>query len=121
MTFPAFDRPPPQVPRAPRFERTEERVSLDASKARKAAADAERAELELEIFKGNLMKREEYRAASSVAMSILAQTLRSLPDTLERTHALSPAIAEALQEGIDVALSQVSETFRALSDDPSPS
>lgn len=86
----------------------------EEGRARKTMAAAQQAELSLAENRGDLLRRSKFRDASVMAMAVFAQTMRSLPDTLERTANLSPTQAQVVQECIDHALGSLSEAFKRL-------
>lgn len=79
--------------------------------ARKEEALAGLNELELKIKTGQYLERAAFREASATALAELAQTLRSLPDMLERKHALSPEVVLDVEQTVDDALSSVAATL----------
>ena len=52
--------------------------------------------------------------ATATALSALSQTLRSVPDNLERTLGLSPDIAQEVGRQIDAALDDMATRFEEL-------
>lgn len=54
------------------------------------------------------------QAATATALSALSQTLRSVPDNLERTLGLSPDIAQEVGRQIDAALDDMATRFEEL-------
>lgn len=58
--------------------------------------------------------RAEVQAATATALSALSQTLRSVPDNLERTLGLSPDIAQEVGRQIDAALDDMATRFEEL-------
>ena len=93
-----------------------EKVNFDVARARKENAQADLAELEYGRKRGALIERYAVRDACSHALSAVAQSLRSLPDLLERRHGLTPEQAEAATETIDAALSALSDTLQQIHD-----
>lgn len=89
-------------------------MSFDEARARNEAAKASLNELELKI------KSKEYVAIASVvqsmatAYSAIAQTLRSIPDNLERKINLDPTVAEEVGRVIDEALADLSNEMELL-------
>ena len=75
--------------------------------ARKEEALAGLNELELKIKSGEYLSRAAFREASATLLAELAQTLRSLPDSLERKHSLPPKVVLQVEQTIDDALSSV--------------
>lgn len=89
------DEPDEQISTAVRFDR---------AKARKEEALAGIHELNLKIQSGAYLPRDAYREASATALSTLSQALRSLPDLLERKHALSPEALQMVEHLVDQVL-----------------
>ena len=54
------------------------------------------------------------RQASATALASLVQTLRSIPDNLERRLGVSPELAQAVGEMIDAALDTVADEFELM-------
>lgn len=74
------------------------------AKARREAALAAKAELDFRIKAGQYIPREAYRTATATAYAAIAQTLRSIPDNLERKLGVSPEVADAVGRFIDDAM-----------------
>ena len=89
-------------------------ILYSKAKAKKMAFDAQIAELEYKTRSGEYLPRAEYRQATTMALSAIAQTLRSIPDNLERTLGVSPEIAESIEMMIDEALLGLSEDLERL-------
>lgn len=101
--------------RKPRdYEAPEERVDYDKAKARNEAAKADLNELELRIKTGEYVPRAEVRQATATALATLAQTLRSVPDNLERKLGVAPGIAAEIGLQIDNALADVANAFESM-------
>lgn len=77
------------------------------AKARKEAALAAKAELEFRVKAGLYLPREAIRSALAEAFQTVAQTLRSVPDNLERKLGATPEIAEAVSAAIDEAMGEL--------------
>ena len=60
------------------------------------------------------MSRDKVRGECAKAFSAVAQTLRSLPDALERREGISPALAERIGIYLDDAMSTLCEDFKRL-------
>ena len=97
---------------------TPEQADLASAKARNEAAKADLNELELRIKSGEYVDRAAVREATATALATLAQTLRSLPDNLERKLGLDPKVAEEVGKLIDAALDEVANEFEKLGQDP---
>lgn len=87
---------------------------LDAQRARHEKIKADERELKLSILRGDHLPRPAVQQASSVALSLLTQTLRAVPDNLERTLNLPPEAVEAVSQQIDKALAEVARAFEAM-------
>ena len=96
------------------YVKSDAAMSFDEARTRNEAAKASLNELELKI------KSKEYVAIASVvqsmatAYSAIAQTLRSIPDNLERKINLDPTVAEEVGRVIDEALADLSNEMELL-------
>lgn len=95
-------------------ERVEAKLDLEREQTRATKARADRAELELAIRRGEFLPRVAQQTAAATALALLAQSLRALPDNLERTLSLAPDVAEQIAVGIDAALAECAAAFRAM-------
>ena len=68
-------------------------------------------ELEFKIKSGEYVEREAVKQASATALAAVAQSLRSLPDTLERKLNITPEVAELIGAEIDATLDSLAEDF----------
>jgi len=101
--------------RKPAAESSAEDARLyNASRARKEAALAGIAELDLGQKAGSLLHRDKVQLASSMAFASFVQSLRSLPDNLERDQGITPEVAEAIGTAIDEALADLGRQFKAM-------
>lgn len=107
---PASYRPPP------------EKLELDEARARHEQIKAERAELALQTELKQWVSRDAYREASVRLIAAFAQSIRSIPDTLERDLGLAPAVIEAIGVHLDDALETLADEMQNLvnpqDDDP---
>ena len=92
----------------------QDRLDYEAARARNESAKADLNELDLAIKRGEYVPRAEVQAATATALSALSQTLRSVPDNLERTLGLSPDIAQEVGRQIDAALDDMATRFEEL-------
>lgn len=99
------------------YEASSAEVELESQRARHEKIKADERELKLSILAGKHIPREAVRQASPAALAVLAQSLRAIPDNLERTLSLDPQVAEAIAEGIDAALAEVALALKAMSGD----
>ena len=102
-------KPPGYVP-------PKERIDLDREKARNEKAKADLNELDLAIKRGQYVSRAEVRQATATALSALAQTLRSVPDNIERKLGVAPEIAQEVGILIDQALDEVANQFEEITE-----
>ena len=93
---------------------SDDRLDYEAARARNESAKADLNELDLAIKRGEYVPRAEVQAATATALSALSQTLRSVPDNLERTLGLSPDIAQEVGSQIDAALDDMATRFEEL-------
>jgi hypothetical protein len=92
-------------------------VDLDEQRARHEKIKADQRELKLAIERGEYLPRAVQQQAAAAALAVLTQSLRSIPDNLERTLSLEPRVVEAIAVGIDAALSEVATAFKAMTKD----
>lgn len=93
---------------------SDDRLDYEAARARNESVKADLNELDLAIKRGEYVPRAEVQAATATALSALSQTLRSVPDNLERTLGLSPDIAQEVGRQIDAALDDMATRFEEL-------
>lgn len=86
-------------------------VEYSVSRARKEAWTAKTVELDYRIKEGEYVKREAVREACATAFASIAQTLRSIPDLLERREGVAPETCETVSKTIDDALNTLAEEF----------
>ena len=67
--------------------------------------------LELQIETGKYLPRDAYREATATVLATLAQSMRSIPDTLERKHGLPPEALKYIEDTIDEQLSSAAATL----------
>jgi phage terminase Nu1 subunit (DNA packaging protein) len=98
--------------------RSAEAESFDKARARHEAAKAELAELDLKVKTGEYVARSAVRQAAATASASLAQTLRSIPDNLERRLGVAPEVAEEVGRAIDAALNDLADEFQMMTAEP---
>ena len=91
-----------------------ERIDLDKAKARNEQAKAELNELELAIRRGEFVERAAVKQFTATAFATLAQTLRSVPDNLERKLGVSAEVALEVGILIDNALNDIANAFEEM-------
>lgn len=89
-------------------------VDYAVARARKEAWMAKTVELDYRIKQNEYVRRDEVQQVCATAFSSLAQSLRSIPDLLERREGVDPAIAEKVGEVIDEVLSTLADEFKML-------
>ena len=87
---------------------------FDAARARNELAKAELNELEVKIKTNEYGSRAAFRQASATTLAALAQTLRSVPDNLERKLGVSPEVAAEVGIQIDAALNDLALEFEMM-------
>jgi phage terminase Nu1 subunit (DNA packaging protein) len=84
------------------------------ARARKEGANAGLAELELRKREGELVERVAVRQAAATMYASIAQTLRSIPDNLERKLGVTPEVAETVGGAIDAALNDLADEMELM-------
>lgn len=84
------------------------------AKARKEAALAAKAELEFRVKAGMYLPRDAIRAANARAFQSVSQTMRSLPDLLERRFGLQPEVTDAVSAAIDESLGDLAAAMEEI-------
>jgi phage terminase Nu1 subunit (DNA packaging protein) len=100
--------------RKPNAARTTDDERFSAARARRERANASRAEVALALERGELVSRDAVRQATATLLALLTQSLRSIPDNLERTLALQPQLVEAVAKQIDAGLSEAANALRVI-------
>lgn len=89
-------------------------LTYNVARAQKEAWQAKTVELDYRIKQGEYVKRDEVRQVCATAFSSLTQTLRSIPDMLERREGLTPEMSERVGEVIDEVLDTIANEFEML-------
>lgn len=79
------------------------------AKARKEVALAAKAELDFRIKSGEYLPREAFRSAAAKIFQSVAQSLRSIPDNLERKLGVDPVLAESVGVSIDETMGDLAD------------
>ena len=87
------------------YVKPDEAKDYDRARARNEDAKAGLNEIELKRAQGEYLSRTAFREACATLLSEVAQALRSIPDQLERKHALPPTAVQMVEQTIDNALS----------------
>ena len=96
--------------------KSEADADFERERAEHERVKREQREFKLAVEKGEYLPRELQRQAAATALAVLTQSMRSIPDNVERTLSLAPEIIESISMQIDAALSEVAAAFRAMSD-----
>lgn len=91
-------------------------IEREANKARLEKAKADKAEHDFQVQIGLYVEREAVRGAQAKAFSAVAQSLRSIPDVLERKLGVSPDVAERVGQEVDSILSTLADTMESMHD-----
>lgn len=110
-------RAPGAGAKPPGWAPSQDRQDFDAARARNESAKADLNELDLAIKRGEYVLRSAVQEATATALSALAQTLRSVPDNLERKLGVSPELALEVGIQIDAALNDVAAKFEEMGDE----
>lgn len=105
---------PGSGPKPEGYVKPPESVALDKARARKEAANAELAELDVKIKTGRFGDREQFRQASATIIASMVQTMRSMSDNLERKLGISPELAQEISNQIDAALDELADEFEMM-------
>jgi len=97
------------------YEHPPERLDFERERAEHERVKREQREFKLAVEKGEYVERAAVSQAAATALSVLSQSLRSLPDNLERMCGLTPDQAEVAQQQVDAALTELAAAFAAMS------
>lgn len=95
------------------YVKPDEVISYDKAKARKESAMADLHELDYKVKSGQYVSRNAVRQASATAMAALAQTIRSLPDHLER-RGVPPSVCVQIDAAITEVLGETATALEAI-------
>ena len=99
--------------RYPGYVKPDEAISYDKAKARKESAMADLHELDYKVKSGQYVARNAVRQASATAMAALAQTIRSLPDHLER-RGVPPSVCVQIDASITEVLTDTAKALEGI-------
>lgn len=102
------------------FVKPQSASKYDEARARNELAKAELNELEVKTKTGEYGSRAQFRQASATAIAALAQTLRSIPDNLERKLGVSADVATEVGVLIDNALADLASEFEMMTSQHAP-
>lgn len=98
-------------------DRAATRADFEAERARHEKIKADEREFEFAIKQGQYLPRVAQQSAAATALAILTQSLRSIPDNIERSLGLGPDAVEQVAVQIDSALAEVAAAFKAMTND----
>lgn len=110
-------RPGAGAPTKDRVKSTDQK-DLDHHKARHEKVKADLAELDYRTKVGELVSRAAVTTASATMLATFAQSMRTIPDSLERKFALAPEITEAIGRDIDDSLDAMADLFAMMTTPP---
>lgn len=85
-----------------------EQIAFDKARAHNEAMKAALNELDLKVKTGEYVSRAAVRQATATAFASIAQTLRSIPDNVERKLGVSAEVAQEIERIIDEVLDDLS-------------
>lgn len=89
-------------------------IDTKQSDARLIKAKADREELKFLQESGEWIPRDAVRNATATAFSAISQTLRSIPDNIERRLALPPEALDAIARIIDESLDGLADSLETM-------
>lgn len=92
-------------------------VDFEKERARNEKAKADLNELDFKIKSGEYVPRDAVRQAAATAFASVAQSLRSIPDALERKINLDPTTAEKIGAEIDRILDSLASDLEMMTDE----
>jgi Protein of unknown function (DUF1441) len=95
-------------------------ILYSKARAKHEAFKANLAELDYKVKSSEYTPRHEVKQASSIFLAAVAQTLRNLPDVLERKASLPPEACRIVEESIDAVLNDLAQSLRMLYEDNKP-
>jgi predicted Zn-dependent peptidase len=96
------------------YELSQDRADYELERALHEKSKRERSELSYKIDSGQVVSRQAVQQAAATAFAMTAQSLRSLPDNLERKLGLSADVAEQIEMTIDAVLTDLSAALEAM-------
>jgi hypothetical protein len=87
------------------------------AKAHKETYLAKLAELQWQVKTGEKVDRTAVREAGAGAMAACAQSMRAIPDTIERKLGVAPEVSEEIGRLIDVALDELADELERMGRD----
>jgi hypothetical protein len=92
-------------------------VDFATARARKESAAAAMAELQYRIKSSEYVSRDSVQAAVASALAAMAQSLRSIPDNIERKIGVDPEVAQEVGFLIDEAMDSLADELERMARD----
>jgi len=92
----------------------QEKTDYDREKALHEKSKRELSELKFKVESGQVVSRAAVQEAAATAFAMTAQSLRSLPDNLERKLHLSPTVTEEIEKVIHAVLTDLSAALEMM-------
>lgn len=86
----------------------------DEAKTLEMEAKAALKAMEVETRRGTLVERVAVQSAAATAQQLFAQTVRSIPDILERTHGVRPDVVDVISRALDEALANLATDMESM-------
>ena len=102
-------------PKRKDYQPSEVEVNFDEARARNETAKAGLNEIELKIKAGEYIARAAVQSASATALATMAQTMRSIPDNMER-KGIPPETCAMVERIIDEVMAGLSQELEILSE-----
>jgi hypothetical protein len=99
------------------YQPPQSKVDFETERAAHEKVKREQREFKLAQERGEYVSREAVRQASATALAVLTQSVRSIPDNIERAMALPPEVVEAISKHLDDSLGELATAFKAMSGD----
>jgi phage terminase Nu1 subunit (DNA packaging protein) len=99
------------------YVKPKEVLDFEQARARNEASKADLNELDFKIKSGQYVSRDAVKKASATMLATLAQSLRSIPDALER-KGLSPEMCVLIENVINETLDSAASELEMLAGEP---
>ena len=98
----------------------ESHIEYTASRAKKESFAAKMLEHNFNVESGKYVPRAEVQRAAAVAFATVTQTLRAIPDNLERRLGISPEVAQQIAFQIDEIMGDLSDDLEKMHTESTP-
>lgn len=102
-------------PKGKAYQPSDVEVNFEEARARNETAKAGLNEIELKIKAGEYISRTAVQSASATALATMAQTMRSIPDNMER-KGITPETCAMVERIIDDVMAGLSQELEILSE-----